>query len=606
MTRTFILQLFIAVMLMNVSAQDAPTSISQPELTVYKAPAGAPANNTYAVYVKYDGGEWIDLHEYDAGVDGGYEEAPIGHMSFVLFDADFSKRIDVKVEKNEGTINEVKIRLASAGVAYSVDGNTLTLSLIEAKKLTVEINGDLLNNLMLFADSLETDIPDSTDSSVHYFGPGIHKLGGDGKGTLSVKSNETVYIAGGAIVYGHIEVKDPSYQPITNVKIKGRGILSGDMLDGHPYNDPAHAAAAPLISFNVVNDAEIEGIILHNTVKWNIHLHYCLRIKVKDLKIMGWTINSDGIDPQVSSDILIDDCFVRNFDDCVSIKLSWSGGGIQDRGARNITVQNCVFWTDQGRAVLIGPEMASTNDKVIENITVRNLDILYTENYSADWAKGVLSINGSDDATVKDVLYEDIRVDTVGNMTNLVTINMSNPYGKTACKRVENIRFNRLTLNSDVTLDNYIQGFDAEHMVSGVTFTDLIISGSYINNAAQGRFNINDYAENIEFAKTTQVDNKQGNSPLSFRLMQNYPNPFNPSTTIVYELDSPAQVSLSVYNMLGKQVKILVDKQQNANSEYRVIWNGKDEAGNDLSSGVYYVQLKAGGITKCIKMLKMK
>ncbi|MEN8158322.1 MAG: glycosyl hydrolase family 28 protein [Bacteroidota bacterium] len=483
--------------------EEYATSIAQPELTVYEAPVGAPRNFDYSVLVRYDGGKWIDLHEYDAGVDGGFGMEPLGHMSFVCFDSDYSKRIDVRVEKKGVAVSDVQIRPQSAAVVPSVDGNVIEFSLTEPKKLSVEINGDQLGNLMVFANDLETDIPDSTAANVHYFGPGMHLLGEDGTGTLSVKSNETVYIAGGAIVYGHIALKDPSYKPVTNATIRGRGILSGDKHDSHPFSHPDHGTTPAMINLNVANDVKIEGIILHNTVTWNVHMHYCKRIEVCDLKIMSWTINSDGIDPQTCSDVLIDNCFVRNHDDCTSIKLSWFGGGIQALGSRNITIQNSIYWTDQGRAVLIGPELASTNDKVVENVTVRNMDILYTENYSSsgtEWAKGALAINCGDGATVRNVLFEDIRVDQLGSSTNLITLNMvKTPYSGSEGDRIENITFNRITSNSKSSLDNYIHGYSADRIISGVTFTDLVIEGTPVTSAAEGNFDVNDFTENVEF-----------------------------------------------------------------------------------------------------------
>ncbi len=89
--------------------------INSPELVVYKAPEGAPRNDTYDVFVRYEGGDKIDLYEYDAGVDGGYGKEPAGHKAFVSFDSDFSKKIDVKVIRKAGDIKDVQIPPASAG-----------------------------------------------------------------------------------------------------------------------------------------------------------------------------------------------------------------------------------------------------------------------------------------------------------------------------------------------------------------------------------------------------------------------------------------------------------------------------------------------------------
>ncbi|MEN8249297.1 MAG: glycosyl hydrolase family 28 protein, partial [Bacteroidota bacterium] len=360
----------------------------------------------------------------------------------------------------------------------------------------------------------ETDIPDSTAANVHYFGPGIHKIGEDGRGVLNVNSNETVYIAGGAIVYGHIDMRRPNYARTSNVTIRGRGILSGDMETGHAYNHPDHYHTPPLITVYIAANTKIEGIILHNTVTFNVHIHFSKSIEVKDLKIMSWAINSDGIDPQCSSDVLIDNCFVRNYDDGSAITLNWfEGNNILDPDnpsnniIGNITIQNSIYWSDQGRSILIGPAMASTvANQVLENITVRNIDILYVENYTSantEWAKGAIAINCGDNATVRNVLYEDIRIDKVGDATNLITLNMvQTPYSASEGKRIENIQFNNITLNSDHSLPNYIHGIDATRMVSGVTFTDLQINGTYIKNAAEGNFDINSYAENITFNTT--------------------------------------------------------------------------------------------------------
>ena len=494
--------------LTNTSAEIVPKSISQNVLTVYSAPINAPVNNTFSVFVKYDGGEWVDLHEYNAPVDGNDNGSlPQGNMSFVYFDSDYSERIDVKIICNNGINGNVEIRPASAEVQPLVSGNTIEFSITESKKISIEIAGDILNNLTVFANDLEKNIPDPNDPNVIYYGPGIHKIG-DGTGTLSIESDKTVYIAGGAIVYGHLEVKHPDYTRLSNVTIRGRGILSADMENSHAYSHPDHHSTPALIHLNVADDVNIEGIILHNSVTWNIHMNFCNNIKVKDIKIISWAINSDGIDPQVSSNVLIDNCFIRNYDDCTSIKLNWFQGNNLPVNANNITIQNSIYWTDKGRAILLGPELASTEPgQVLQGVTVRNLDILYVENYTSsgtDWAKGVIAINAGDGVTVKDILFEDIRVDKLGNETNLFTFNLSDgdqpfTYSGSVGQRIENIVLNRISCNTTPSLPNYINGFDNDKIISGITFNNLKIGGKYINNASEGNFQINQFVENIQF-----------------------------------------------------------------------------------------------------------
>lgn len=471
------------------------TSIALPQLTVFAAPAGAPGNNTFSVYVRYEGGEWVDLHEYDAEVDGGYLPSPVYHMAFVSFDADFSKKIEVKVRKNDGAMSGVKIRPAIAGIVPTVvDNNTITFTLTTAVKLSVETNGDLHNNLMVFANKVEENPITGGGSNVHYFGPGIHKLGGDGKGLLVLNSNDKVYIAGGAVVYGSLYAAGKS-----NISITGRGILSGGMYTDHAY---PHSLGRRLIVMDNSDNINIEGITLLNSVTWNIHLNFCSDVVCKNLKIMGWTINSDGINPVSSDNVLIDDCFIRNYDDCISIKMGYAGASSPSgRDSRNITVQNTMLWTDQGRAIGFGPESYSTEEKVMDSMTIKNIDVLYNKNYDVDWAKGVISILLGDDVTLQNVTFEDIRVDKIGSNTNLVhlAILQTELYNLTPGKRIQNIQFNRVSLNPGTNIPNVINGYDPNRIVSGVSFTDLKINNTYIKDAQSGNFKINPYAQGITF-----------------------------------------------------------------------------------------------------------
>ncbi|KAB2878693.1 T9SS type A sorting domain-containing protein [bacterium] len=93
--------------------------------------------------------------------------------------------------------------------------------------------------------------------------------------------------------------------------------------------------------------------------------------------------------------------------------------------------------------------------------------------------------------------------------------------------------------------------------------------------------------------------------PKEFTLSQNYPNPFNPSTTIRYEVPSEGRVVLKVYNLLGQEVRTLANTTQ-GRGVYHVQWDGKDQMGRSVASGVYLYRLEAGNIVKSKKMLFIK
>ena len=95
------------------------------------------------------------------------------------------------------------------------------------------------------------------------------------------------------------------------------------------------------------------------------------------------------------------------------------------------------------------------------------------------------------------------------------------------------------------------------------------------------------------------------NQPAVYQLDQNYPNPFNPVTTIYYSLKKSDNVNLTVYNMLGQKVRTLVDERMNA-GKHAVKWDGKDDLGRQMSSGVYFYTINSGPFSKTMKMLLMK
>jgi flagellar hook assembly protein FlgD len=93
--------------------------------------------------------------------------------------------------------------------------------------------------------------------------------------------------------------------------------------------------------------------------------------------------------------------------------------------------------------------------------------------------------------------------------------------------------------------------------------------------------------------------------PTEYILQQNYPNPFNPSTTLRYGLPENVTASLIVYDIRGNVVKTINSGSQVA-GWYEHVWNGLDESGQQVSTGLYLTRLQAGSYSKVIKMLFLK
>ncbi|MDD8018769.1 MAG: FlgD immunoglobulin-like domain containing protein [Bacteroidota bacterium] len=133
---------------------------------------------------------------------------------------------------------------------------------------------------------------------------------------------------------------------------------------------------------------------------------------------------------------------------------------------------------------------------------------------------------------------------------------------------------------------------DGMNIINKVTFTGVL-----------GQFTTTTGGYQLMAMDSTDVtDNSLGvhdpysGIPTEYQLQNNYPNPFNPSTTILYGIPQASRVSITIYSILGQEVKTLVNDVQNA-SFYRVVWNGTNNNGTHVASGVYFFRLTAESIT---------
>jgi hypothetical protein len=129
----------------------------------------------------------------------------------------------------------------------------------------------------------------------------------------------------------------------------------------------------------------------------------------------------------------------------------------------------------------------------------------------------------------------------------------------------------------------------------------------YVTGSSYGSGTIQDYCTIKYVQGVTGVRDETGSreKPSEFDLSQNYPNPFNPSTKIEFTLAKSGFVTLQIYDTLGRKVRTLVSEE--LSSGYKsVIWDGKNDAGDDVASAVYFYQLKVGDFSRPKKMLLLK
>jgi hypothetical protein len=154
--------------------------------------------------------------------------------------------------------------------------------------------------------------------------------------------------------------------------------------------------------------------------------------------------------------------------------------------------------------------------------------------------------------------------------------------------------------------------------VGGFSLTETNLTGTYLEmvfevvgeTGSSSQIELESYrlnADQAQYANATVAieENKNLDKPTDYVLHNNYPNPFNPETNIQFDIPESGNVSLKIYNMLGQQVKALVEETKTAGT-HRVQWDGSNEDGQSVPSGVYVYRLIAENFTATKKMSLMK
>ncbi len=163
----------------------------------------------------------------------------------------------------------------------------------------------------------------------------------------------------------------------------------------------------------------------------------------------------------------------------------------------------------------------------------------------------------------------------------------------------------------EILISQNIDFVDTAYHYANVSDTFIIISPEH-NPTYHWKVKANSYCSWSEWSTIRIIQTPTGiaeiqsdNLPAEFGLTQNFPNPFNPATNIRFALPRLSDVTLDIYNIEGRRVKRLVDGQYSA-GVYNVTWDGQNEQGNDVATGVYFYRLEAGEYVASKKMILLK
>lgn len=465
-------------------------------VTVFPAPTGVKVSPHYKVSVQRKPVFVYGTYRQDRTSQTKIAGCPVSPLAFTIFD--FTGSVQVQMQLEPGILKsdfKPVVRPLASNIKPVVNGNTVTITLDKPGNYTLDPRGDGYCALHLFTNPPEVDVPDSDDPNVIYFGSGVHEID-----SLIVKSDQTLYLAGGAVLlckptkstgatkrYGikQRRMKLPiSIQNAKNVTVRGRGVIS---CAGGIENQMSYAP----MRLRYLENFTLKDVVLLESNLWNVSLQACRNVNIDNLRIVSFYVNSDGICATTHcDDIRVTNCFVHNADDSLEVKAMDSFWGTLPPDSdklfgpcRNILFENCQVWNDLATPMGITHEIAMP----IDNVTFRNITVLHhTSKTSKFKVRGQISIFPAGGGTVSNVTFENITVESATTL-HPYSISIDNTherwfnaiaphYAGRPYSKVQNVLFKNINMNTKHPTINLKNWSDTSSDIS-VRFENIMLNG---------------------------------------------------------------------------------------------------------------------------------
>ncbi len=434
------------------------------EVHTYPAPDGAPLKQDYAVYVRpRDDDHWTRIDTYMARVNAstGHGKHRRSEISYAFFD--FTGDVFVRVVKRGGTFASAKIRPDYRGVIADVkNDSTVQFLLFQPENLSVEFDGDITANLLLFTSRPPVTAEAACEEArrqgrkFRRYGPGLYTAD-----TIRVPSNTTIYLDGGAYLTGTLAIENAH-----DVSILGRGVARpASGYEGcHVWR-----SRNVVIDGLIVNTCPVggsDGVTLHD---------------VRSISHPAW---GDGLNVFASQNVTYDRVFCRNSDDCTTAYATRKGF---TGSTRNVTMRNSTLWADVAHPIFIGIHGNAERGDTIEHLTYQNIDILGQCEAQVDY-QGCLAINCGDNNWVADVTFDNIRIEQIeqGSLVQL-KVGWNQKYCAAPGRGIDGVTLRNIRYRGTTPSLSIINGYDDMRQVRNVRFEGLKINGRAIGNGMKGK-----------------------------------------------------------------------------------------------------------------------
>jgi hypothetical protein len=443
------------------------TSLSKADVTIYKAPKEIQLSSYFVVRVN---GINIDLFK---------SETRYGNdVSFGYFDFSDSVLIEIETLHPAPHSTSWKILPESHKVNYkNVKNGKISFFLKNPDNLTFVVNGDYRGRtLHLFAGEIEETKPQKDTPGVIYFEPGYHEINPSNNYILNLESNQKVYIAGGAVVKGCIHSTNSE-----NIQIFGRGILMQTPDMGNVHG----------LDIEACSGVTIEGITLtRNQSEGTGFIYKSFNINIADIKVVSPAIWSTyGLSLSNCTNAKITSSFFRSGNDNIAIKglgnnRTHSSKTVSPESAlpnENITIKNCILWSDNNNAIVLGQE---TLAEYYNNITIKDCDIIFARDEEPiKAAMAIISLHSTD---MRNILFDNIRVGTSGQLITVFnTEDIFNLSGSQSWPgSIHDLTFRNITAFGRGNKKIRIHGFNPEKTTNTVSLETIVINGDTLKNGS--------------------------------------------------------------------------------------------------------------------------
>ena len=274
-----------------------------------------------------------------------------------------------------------------------------------------------------------------------------------------------------------------------NIRILGRGILTQlpqQIQTGKPIvtsQNSTQRGRNDQLTVEFSKNIEINGIIVLPN-KYSVLIGQSKNVLIRNIKSFSSGGNADGIDVFCSSNVTIDQIFMRNADDCIAIYgHRWAYYG----NVKDITVQNSILWADVAHPIIIGTHGDPPNSDTLSNMKFSNIDILDQHENQIDY-QGCLALNAGDNNLLRDIRFENIRIEDIreGQLVNM-RVMYNKKYNTSPGKGIENIYFKDISYNGTRANLSIIAGYNEMRQIKNITFENLRINGKVITDKMQDK-----------------------------------------------------------------------------------------------------------------------